>query len=343
MIERIEFKNFRALRDTALPLGRFTLIVGPNGSGKSTALAGLTLVGPNPVVIAFGALAQASWKHVASLGMVPISTVTIRVVWGPPHSGWISGVKWVPGTGERRGLVHDHVGTRPPTEPPLTQVLESARVYSFNATELAKPVQVQPRPALGPEGQDLAGVLNWLLDAEPERYENLNKELNRWLPEFDRIVFDWVGGQSKSLVLRTRDGGHKIPADGLSSGTLYALALLTLAYLPEPPRVIGLEEPDHGMHPRLLRDVRDAIYRLCYPDQFGESREPVQVVATTHSPYFLDLFKDHPEDIVIANKVGHEAKFERLVDRPDMHEILADAPLGDVWYSGVLGGVPTKP
>lgn len=38
MITSIHFKNFKALRDTTLKLGRFTLIVGPNGSGKSTAM-----------------------------------------------------------------------------------------------------------------------------------------------------------------------------------------------------------------------------------------------------------------------------------------------------------------
>ncbi|MBL8203313.1 MAG: AAA family ATPase, partial [Blastocatellia bacterium] len=45
MIESIEFKNFKALRDTTLPLGRFTLIVGPNGSGKSTAMQALEIAG----------------------------------------------------------------------------------------------------------------------------------------------------------------------------------------------------------------------------------------------------------------------------------------------------------
>jgi predicted ATPase len=118
--------------------------------------------------------------------------------------------------------------------------------------------------------------------------------------------------------------------------------MLTLAYLPAPPTLVGLEEPDRGIHPRLLREVRDALYRLSYPDQFGESRPPVQVIATTQSPYFLDLFKEHPEEIVIAQKDDLQARFERLVDRPDIDEILADAPLGEVWYSGVLGGVPAK-
>jgi AAA15 family ATPase/GTPase len=41
MIESVHFRNFKALRDTTLPLGRFTLIVGPNASGKSTALQAL--------------------------------------------------------------------------------------------------------------------------------------------------------------------------------------------------------------------------------------------------------------------------------------------------------------
>ena len=54
----------------------------------------------------------------------------------------------------------------------------------------------------------------------------------------------------------------------------------------------------------------------------------------------LDLFRDHPEEIVIAEKVGLEAKFTRLSDRADLEEILGDAPLSEVWYSGVLGGVP---
>jgi predicted ATPase len=116
--------------------------------------------------------------------------------------------------------------------------------------------------------------------------------------------------------------------------------MLTLAHLPNPPSLIGLEEPDRGIHPRLLRDVRDALYRLAYPESFGESRPAVQVIATTQSPYFLDLFREHPEGIVIAEKEGLEAKFVPLASHPHIEEILADGQLGEVWYSGVLGGVP---
>ena len=92
-----------------------------------------------------------------------------------------------------------------------------------------------------------------------------------------------------------------------------------------------------------MRRVQDALYRLSHPESCGVTRPPVQVLATTHSPYFLDLFKDHPDEIVLAQKVGLEARFERLSERPDIDEILEGAPLGEIWYSGILGGVPAEP
>ena len=123
--------------------------------------------------------------------------------------------------------------------------------------------------------------------------------------------------------------------------TLLALALLTIVHQPDAPSLIGLEEPDRGLHPRLLRELRDALYRLSFPADFGIERAPVQVVVTTHSPLFLDLFKDHPEQVIIAEKSADgTASFKNLSDDGQLREIIGDAPLGEVWYSDVLGGVP---
>jgi len=182
-----------------------------------------------------------------------------------------------------------------------------------------------------------------LSSSEPERWAALLSEMCRWLPEYDHILFDKPGQGQKGIVLRTRKGGHRIPAKDLSQGTLVALALLTLAYLPEPPSVIGLEEIDRGLHPRLLRHLQDALYRLSYPESCGEKRPAIQVIATTHSPYLLDLYRDHPEEVVLAQKEGLEVQFKRLSDIAHYEEILGDAPLSEVWYSGVLGGVSVKP
>ena len=329
MIESIQFKNFRALRDTTLPLSPFTLIVGPNGSGKSTALKAIqAAANPN----------QFTFDKLATAGLEKDGHVEVLIKWGGAFPDHLTTLTW-----------NQHGSFAPPTPhypnikfPEWKQAfLRGVRIFSLEPDAIAASVQLRPNVELGPNGANLAGVLDGLRDSNPERFEALNNELGKWLPEFDRILFDTPQPGQRAIVLRTRDSGHKIPAADLSHGTLIALAILTLAYIPNPPSMVCLEEPDRGLHPRLLRDVRDAIYRLAYPESCGESRPAVQVIATTHSPYFLDLFRDHPEEIVIAEKAGMEGRFQRLSDRADLSEILGDAHLGEVWYSGILGGVPT--
>lgn len=183
-------------------------------------------------------------------------------------------------------------------------------------------------------------MLTTLQDHYPERFEALTADLSRWLPEFDRILLDTPSPNTRSFMLRTKDSGHKVPAQFLSQGTLVAVALLTLSFLPEPPQIIGIEDPDRGMHPRLLRDVLDAVHRLSHPEDFGDSRGPVQVVMTSHSPYFVDLFQDNLEDVIIAEKQGLSSILRRLSDIPNVQDILRDAHLGETWFTGVLGGVP---
>lgn len=194
---------------------------------------------------------------------------------------------------------------------------------------------------LASDGAGLASVLDGMRDDAPEQFKAIQNQICEWLPEFDCILFDRPSQGTKSIALRTKEGQHKVPATDLSQGTLISLALLTLAYHPTPPSLIALEEPDRGIHPYLLRHVKDALIRLSHPESCGEEREPVQVIATTHSPYFLDLFRETPEDIVVANKVGLDVQFQRLIDQPDFQDILGEAALGDAWYSGVLGGVPS--
>jgi predicted ATPase len=337
MITKLAFKNFKALRNTTLPLGRFTLLVGANGSGKSTALQALEAIN-GPRRFDFRALASVNLRDTSPSS--PGLRVEVDATFSHDRVEAVLEVSWPPQGGA--------FGTWKEGGKQLTQELQEffqreqagIRVYALDPRVLHTEVSLQRKMTLGRVGENLAGVLDRLRDEAPERWEALNQELGRVVPEFDRILFETPNAGTRTFLLRTRHGGYPIPASDVSQGTLLALAMLTLAHLSEPPPLIGLEEPDRGIHPRLLRDVRDVLYRLCYPKDFGEDRPPVQVVATTQSPYFLDLFKDHPEEIVIAQKEGSAARFTRLADHPNIAEILADAPLGDVWYSGILGGVP---
>ena len=335
MIESIEFRNFKILRDTTLPLGPCTILVGPNGSGKSTVLEGLKVARDG---------FNTSFERIFNLETPPDPHSAIELVlnWDDPHQGTRLVARWPQhGNSSKEFDWPDEITGADRTM--IKRSVPRIRIYSLDAKVIAPPATVTGSPELQENGAGLAAVLDGIRDEDIERFNAINAELRHWLPEFSEIHFDRPSHGNKAIVLETRNGNHKVPAADLSQGTLIALALLTLAYLPEPPSLVALEEPDRGIHPRLLRRVQDALYRLSYPESCGESRQPVQVIATTHSPYFLDLFKDHPEETVLANKTGQDVKFERLSERADIEEILGTAPLGEAWYSGILGGVPSEP
>lgn len=347
MLDAITFQNFKVLRNATLPLASFTLIVGPNGSGKSTALQALLAVKERALREQEGQ--RASRKDfekfvTADLKVTGRTSVEIRLQWSERYDKVVTTAPWRRDRNDLLQHARSSSGLRLSEFPEHlpNSLLSGIRVYALDASAIIQPVHLEPAVELSPNGHNLVGVMDSLRDKEPERFEALNDEIGRWLPEFDRILFQTPHAGHRAFLLRTRKGHHAIPARDLSQGTVLALAILTLAYLPDPPPLIGIEEPERGVHPRLLRNIQTALYRLSYPEQFGEERQPVQVIATTHSPYFLDLYKDHPEEIVIAQKTADGAQFERLSDKPDIMEVLGDAPLGEVWYSGILGGVPAE-
>ncbi|MFT3781602.1 MAG: AAA family ATPase [Nibricoccus sp.] len=328
MISTITFRNFKALRNTSLTLSPFNLVVGPNGSGKTSLiqallhLRGLTKL---PIRDAHGTVP-------------PIASPEIDFRFAPPFEEL--GVKMSCST----DFVCDLLKVSSPSPELWSQAMAEIlriRSYLFDHYAMAEPVFHDKGGELAGNGANLAAVLARWKNGQRADFDRLEAEFCRMLTEFEGLEFVHQSDGRVALAARLI-GGERVLADSMSQGTLYTIAILTLAFDPTPPSLICIEEIDRGIHPRLLRDIRDAFYRLSHPESFGENRRSVQIVATTHSPYLLDLFKDHPDEVVIAQKEGQEARFERLVDRPDYQELLSEGPLGDIWFSGILGGVPQE-
>lgn len=340
-LSRLRFENFKALRDCTLELGRFNLLIGPNGSGKSTVLQALRLVrglglGPRPGSpgVPYGEIVSAEAPRGALIALeaefideANPEVASLHVRWGcGPGSGWTARI----------------VGTSP-TPASVVQWVQGWQFFSFDSVKIQQANTIAPAPSLDEQGGNLANVLHWLRDEYPDRFATIQEELRRCLPEFAAVLFKTVSNGVISIQLRIADCEKAVPASQLSQGTLITLALLTLGHLPEPPGLVCLEEPDRGLHPRLMRQVRDAIYRLAYPESCGETRPPVQVITTTHSPYFLDQFSEHPEEVILCEKSKTGVEFRCLAERKDILNAISDTALGEIWYSGVLGGVPTDP
>lgn len=311
-----------------MELRPFNLMIGPNGSGKTSLIQALLRLRT------LSRLAGEDEAGVQAQREGPV--IVFRFT--PPHERATARLSCV------SDLVCDQVeytGVDRAARAALRERVAGIRAYLFDHYAMAESVGATEGLELASNGANLVGVLANLQASHPDAFGRLQTEFARMIPEFVAIEVQRTG-KSSQLALKLSDDSGVVTVDNLSQGTLYTLAMLFLAFHPSPPSVVCIEEVDRGIHPRTLREVRDLLYRLSYPADFMETRAPVQVIVTTHSPYLLDLFKEHPEEVIIAHKHGTSAHFERLSDREDLAELLAEGSLGDIWFSGILGGVPEE-
>ena len=128
----------------------------------------------------------------------------------------------------------------------------------------------------------------------------------------------------KGLYFEFTAGGEPIPAQQVSDGVLLVLAYLTIMHLPQPPRVVLVEEPENGIHPGRLKDVL-AILRELVSEQ-----SQTQIVLTTHSPYVVDLFG--PEEVTLCQKEDDgSVSVRRLSDSKTVRDQLDVFTLGEIW------------
>lgn len=329
VITSIHFQDFRVIENADLPLGPFNLLLGPNGSGKTTAVN---------AVLALGDVAAARRVGRVPLVQPDLAGATADFHFGGDFEGARAVVRF-DSTGHPATTFTERPGS---TGAPLVEWLgRGVHGYVLDPAALARPVVRDTPPVLGPDGAGLAAVLASLRRADGRRWAELVGEFRRMLPDYaDVVAGQTVEGLVAFSVTDVR--GRNFPARNLSQGTLVVLALLALVFDAERPTILCLEEIERGIHPRLLRDVRDLLYRMSFPQDSGDASPAVQVITTTHSPYILDLFADTPEDVILATRRGEAegASFKRLCDVPEVGEMVREGRLGDLWYSGIFGGTP---
>ena len=335
MIASVAFRNFKALRAASLTFAPFNLVIGPNGSGKTSLIQ---------AILQLRALASLPLREPMADGQRRPEAAEITFRFQPPFDGLEASLSCV----SESLCDFLQVAPLPSGEgvddwPGLRARLLSLRSFHFDHEAIASGSALKDGGHLAADGSNLAAVLSARSKAHPAEFARFKSELFRIQPEYDALTVVENADHTVGFQLRLIDGAEIVAADGLSQGTLYLMALLALSLDPTPPAIVCIEEIDRGIHPRMFREVRDLLYRLSYPEATGESRAPVQVIATTHSPYLLDIFREHPEEIVITEKHGRAAHFTKLSDRADLAALLEEGSLGDLWFSGILGGVPDEP
>lgn len=178
---------------------------------------------------------------------------------------------------------------------------------------------------LSPIGDNLPNVIQYLGEQYPQRLEQIFETLRRRIPRIEKVEAKVL--QDSRLLLLVKDAPFSTPVLSrfVSDGTLKMLAYLTVLYDPDPPRLIGIEEPENYLHPRLLPELAE---------ECRQAAERTQLIVTTHSPFFINPL--HPSEVrVLYRAPDGYTQVRRVSEMPGIDAFLDHgATLGELWMEG---------
>jgi len=361
MLTSLRIQNFRSIRDASVKLGQVNLFIGPNNSGKSNFLKGVEVAAYSVRSLPTGysldeKLFDALLPRNSGIAKRSILfDIELTNVIGQTSSYFLKFDNNSTGQGEITPLSEEdsHEALFASLGRGVTQrvhniksLFSSTKLYKIEPAGFALSTALSDEAALSPNGENIAAFIYTLSQNEENRFAQLRSDFARCVGTLTSLTTPPDPDKKGNLKLKFFDPqGNSYWAEEVSEGVLYFLALLCIVHQPDPPKLLLLEEPEKGIHPRRIREVMDFIFELA-------RLRDIQIILTSHSPYVVDHFKDIPECISVFDrdpKTGETVinNAKDLIDKTNAERKLDELPevdytssLGEYWVSGFLGGVP---
>jgi predicted ATPase len=361
MIQNASFRNFKSLRHVDVDFERLTVFVGPNASGKTSILEGLyclsRICSMDPQTLRPSMSVETIFQGrghprlLYSRGAVGEDMVlscrspnaAVRLTIKPPSPprliwGFLPECKSLDGDDDWKRL-EDHVD--------IVSELDSADLLHLDARKLAAPsYSERPKPQVEDDGRGLASVLAYMALSQPEQFHNLQEHLRSVIPSVKRLRFDRerVRKTKTEVVTIDRDrlkrrvrheyigevlifdfsGAEDVPAHLTSEGTILVLGLLAVILGPSHPRLILVDDLDHGLHPSAQRKIVPMLRRILEVDP------ALQIIATTHSPYIVNELEPKEVRVTWAAEDGM-TQCRRLDSHPEFERWKDEMWAGEFW------------
>jgi len=210
----------------------------------------------------------------------------------------------------------------PPYHPHLIALREELASWQFYYLEphlMREASPIKESHTITPFGGDIAAFYWTLQRTHPGQFHNLEKALQTFIPTIEGIQIEVT--KDGLLRLKVREDGIEHSVKVVSEGTLRLLALLAILAPNNPASVVGIEEPENGVHPRRLRHIALLL------ENASEKR---QLIVNTHSALLLDYFDTDRIGIVQCFKKDSQTHFrvlgstEELLPKPEVGEVLEE-------------------
>ncbi|MBC8151773.1 MAG: AAA family ATPase [Bacteroidetes bacterium] len=369
MLKRVSIQNFKSLKDVTLDLQKVNLLIGPNNSGKTNFLKALEYfqhrIDLQPY--SFEDFDRLQYKYrkdyeikVELTKPLVNGTFIHASVFNNPHfkdstitycqSEDVDQANRITHTVYRLG--DNFANTENLTDKSfhfadMKAFVGDVRIYRLEPSAIANLNELNPDEYVYDNASNLTSFILNLGQNNRQVLDEIETQLAESVGDIIGVASPTVKtNNGAKLRLRLFDrSGNDFWADEVSEGVLYFLALLCIIHQPNPPKLLLLEEPEKGIHPRRIEEVINFIFGLV-------DDKDVQVIMTTHSPAVVDMFKDMPESVFIFDKdeegATHVKNLQKDIIEPETEEserLGIDPPqylngLGEAWKVGFIGGVP---
>jgi predicted ATPase len=182
-----------------------------------------------------------------------------------------------------------------------------------------------PQERLSATGDNLPNVIQFLKEQHEDRLDQVLKTLSRRVPQLEKVDAELMA--DGRLLLQIKDAPFERPilSKFASDGTLKMLAYLSVLYDPDPPQLVGIEEPENHLHPRLLPELAE---------ECREASQRTQLMVTTHSPFFVNGLRSEELWVLYRDQSGY-TQARRAADMRGIREFMNQgALLGHLWMEG---------
>lgn len=197
---------------------------------------------------------------------------------------------------------------------------------SYLSADHARSVpEAGPQERLSITGDNLPNVMQYLSEQYPGRLDQILDTLRRRVPRLEKV--DSTIMADGRLLLQIKDAPFEQPilARFASDGTLKMLSYLTVLYDPDPPPLIGIEEPENHLHPRLLPELAE---------ECRQASARSQLMVTTHSPFFVNGLRAEELWVLYRDERGF-TQARRAADMRGIPQFMDEgALLGHLWVEG---------
>lgn len=371
-IQELEIKGFKSLRNVRWTPGRLNVLIGPNGSGKSNLLQALELLqastsqGLPQQIVSLGGMGQILWDgrekglswamkldsglghdfdyklELARLGNsssyliqheslrledhIALQRTSEKTFFeGQPESFAASFAE------NRTAISYATFPMLGPLAHDFREAVQSWAIHYDLRTNKDSPLRTDTltrfEERLATDGQNLIPVLHTLYSGDREFKRIVDDAMRAAFgPEYEDLAFPPSADQRIQLRMRWQSLESELSSGVLSDGILRFLLLVTILCNPNRGNLIAIDEPETGLHPGMFPIIAELA---------AEAAEQTQVIFTTHSPQFLDAFKEEIPTTTVLEWLHGETRLT-VLDGGDLQRWLAHYSLGDMFLAGDL-------